>query len=73
MATKKFTLYNPNPCLNHVATVNGTVSIGPGATVEVEVNEAVAKSLEKAIERGTYGEPPKVKPVEKTDAKTANK
>lgn len=73
MATKKFTLYNPNPCLNHVATINGTVAIGPGAVVEVEVDEAVAKKLDKAIERGTYAEPPKVKAEAKTDGKTANK
>lgn len=71
MATKKIALYNPNPCLNHVATMTGVVAVGPGQTVEVEVDEAVAKKLEKAIERGTFAEPPKVKPADaaKTDKK----
>lgn len=68
MASKKYTLTNPNPCLNHIMTVNGLVQVGPGATVEVEVPEDLVKAVDNAIEGGIFTEA-KVKAETKTDPK----
>jgi hypothetical protein len=71
MASKKYTLTNPNACVNHVMTVNGLVQVGPGATVEVEVPEDLVKAVDNAIEGGVYTEAKTKAKAEdaKTDAK----
>lgn len=69
MASKKYVLTNPNACVNHIMTVNGLVTVGPNATVEVEVPEDLVKAVDNAIEGGVYTEA-KVK-AKAEDTKTA--